>query len=418
MRISPVLSIRAFRDLWLGQAISQLGDALYYVIFMFMVKKITHSNEMVGYVGAAEAIPYLLFSPYAGVIADRADRRLVMLLSDLISGIILVSFAVSILLGHMPGPALMLILAFTLSSVRVFFLPAKAAAVPALVPGDLLMRANALSLATQNFMPLIGFSLSASVLGALYTLSAKWFFFTAVGINGLSFVLSAVYIARLPKIIPDRDHANEQHPIKDFKEGYRYIRTRHELVILMILSTVFRLMVAPFFVVYMAANDDWFGGKPQTLAMCELMFFAAMVIASPIIGRMNISRAGLSLSLGLVLVGLSVAAMAFSRDFRLFCFWNFIAGFGVPFADLPMGTYMQLSVPDAFRGRVNSVMAMAATAVVPIGTGMGGLMVQEIGLQGAFLIMGFGMALACFVGLLDSRFRAIEMPQMQAASTQ
>src|SRR5688500_12870764 len=99
---SDILAIKAFRNLWLGQAISQIGDAFYYASFMFMVEHITNSKPMVGYVGAAEALPFLLFGPYAGVVADRIDRRKIMLLSDIISGLTLCMMAAVLFLQAQP----------------------------------------------------------------------------------------------------------------------------------------------------------------------------------------------------------------------------------------------------------------------------------------------------------------------------
>src|SRR5436305_13461671 len=84
-----ILEIRAFRRLWLGQAISQFGDALYALLFFFMVDKLTGKAAMVGYVGALQAAHFLLVGPYAGMIADRFDSRSVMLFADLVSAIIL-----------------------------------------------------------------------------------------------------------------------------------------------------------------------------------------------------------------------------------------------------------------------------------------------------------------------------------------
>src|SRR5580693_2693012 len=136
MTYDDVLRIRPFRNLWLGQSISQIGDSLYYVAFMFMVKKVTGSSAMVGYTGALELAPYLLIGPYAGVIADRLDRRVIMLASDLLSALVLLVFSAALLTGVAPPAWGILLLAFLLSSVRCFFLPAKSAAIPALVPPE------------------------------------------------------------------------------------------------------------------------------------------------------------------------------------------------------------------------------------------------------------------------------------------
>lgn len=411
MNYSDILKIRAFRDLWLGQAISQLGDAFYYVVFMFMVKKVTGSDEMVGYVAALEFLPYLLLGPYTGVLADRIDRRRIMLWSDLVSGGALLVFAGILLVQATPPAWLLLTMAFLLSSFRCFFMPAKSAAIPALVPEDKLLVANSLSMTTQNMMPLIGLGVSASVLGVLYAGSPKWFYFITIMLNAASFLGSAAYIYRLPKIIPDRDMAEASDPMKDFKEGLGFVAKRRDLTVLIALLTVFRLMVAPFFVVYIAANDAWFDGKPQNISWWEFSFFSGMIIASYFAGKLTVKRPGLWFSYGLATVGVTVAAMAFSHNFWLFVLWNVIAGLAIPPADIPINTYLQISVPDAFRGRVNAVTSMIANGMMPLGAAVAGVFVARFGIAAGFLTMGIGMILACSIGLIDPVFRSIQMPE-------
>lgn len=415
MSYSDVLAIRPFKRLWLGQSISQVGDSLYYVAFMFMVKKVTGSSAMVGYTGALELVPYMLLGPYAGVVADRVDRRAVMLASDLLSALVLLLFGAMLLMTSSPPAWTILTLAFLLSSIRCFFMPAKSAAIPALVPPNQLMRANSLSMATQTLMPIIGLSLSAAVMAALYGLSPQWFFFGIVAVNAVSFVGSALYIARLPTLVPQRSGISDTHPVTDFVEGFNYVRARHDLKVLIGLVTLFRFTIAPFFVVYVAANDAWWGGrthegKPQTLALIELVFFVGMVAASLQMGKLEVRRPALWFCWSLAAVGVTVAMMAWSQMIWLFCLWNLIAGLGVPAADIPINTYCQLSVDDAFRGRTNAVLAMISNASGVIGNGLGGLLVAKAGLSNAFLVMGIGMAIACLTGLLDSRFRRVEMP--------
>jgi MFS transporter, DHA3 family, macrolide efflux protein len=407
--IPQVLHIKSFRDLWLGQAISQLGDAFFYVVFMFMAEKVTGSLEMVGYVGALEAIPYLLFSPYAGVLADRLDRKRIMLVSDLVSGFVLLGFVTVILGAGKPPAFLILALAFALSTVRCFFLPAKSAAIPSLVPEDLLLKANALSSATQSFMPLIGLSISAGVLGVMYAIAPDAFFAITVGINALSFLGSAIFIARLPKMVPDRSDSKEQHPVADFVDGMRYVARNRLIKVLIAMLTVFRLMVSPFFVAYVAANKLWFGGKPQTLAWFEFFFFLGVIGGSAWAARVKFRRPGYAIAAGFSITGLTVAAMAFSPFLSLFCLWNLLAGIAVPFGDIPINTMLQVKVHDAFRGRVNSVLSMVGTGIMPVGLLLAGLLVQHGGLQLTFLVMGLGMVVAAMGALLDREFRRADL---------
>jgi DHA3 family macrolide efflux protein-like MFS transporter len=410
--VSP-LRIPAFRNLWLGQAISQLGDSFYFVIFAFMTLKISGSPAMVGFVSALELMPFLLLSAYAGVMADRIDRRRIMLLSDMVSAGLLAAFAANVYLysGKPPVWTLM-VAAATLSILRVFFMPARAAAVPALVPADVLMKANALSSATQNVMPLISLSISAGVLAVLYQISPTWFFLSAVLLNMLSFVGSAAYVAKLPKILPDRE-THEVHPLHDLREGIAYVKGRHELSVMLALQLLLNLTISPFFVVYLAANRAWFHDLPQNLAWLEFSFFAGMVLGSAIVGRLKITRPGLGYVFSMVTVGLAVVMMGFTPTFWLFVCWNMLAGVAIPFGNIPVNTYLQLTVPDAFRGRVNSAWTMVSVGIQPLGLAMGGLLVQWAGIVGGFAVMGFGMAASGAIGLLDRQFRRMRMPETE-----
>ncbi|WP_025225924.1 MFS transporter [Fimbriimonas ginsengisoli] len=405
------MRVRAFRDLWLGQAISQMGDAFYFVAFMFMVKKVTGSDAMVGAVGALETLPFLLFGPYAGVLADRIDRRKIMLVSDVVSGGALVLFSASIAVLGKPAVPTLLMVPFFLSSFRVFFMPAKSAAIPSLVPAAQLTSANALSMTTQNLMQLISLGLTAGVLSLLFALSPSLFYLTTVGLNSVSFFVSAYFIGRLPRVMPNRKDAHETHVWQDLKNGVGYLRSRHDLVVLTILLAVFRLSVAPFFVVYLAANDKWFGGKPQTIAWFEFAFVAGMVASGSYAGRLKPRYPARGFCIGLALVGVTVGLMGFSPYVSLFILWNVIAGLAIPIADVPITTYVQLSVPDAYRGRVNAVREMISVGVMPISMGLAGLIVARTGVEIAFMLMGSGMSLSCLLGLLDRRFRNIEMPE-------
>lgn len=408
---SPALANKGFRDLFVGQAVSQFGDALYALVFLYMVNELTGDAAMVGYVGAIQALPYLLFGAYAGVVADRHSRRGVMLFSDVASVGVLFAFALVVWFDPTPAVWIVMAAAFLVNAVNAFFAPAKSAAIPALVPAEQLMEANSLSAATQSFMPMVGLAFSASVLGALERIAGTWFFFTAILTNALTFVFSASRIARLPTLAPDRQDS-ERHALADLADGLRFIGKQHVLKVALALGVGLNLVVSPFMVAYVVANERWMKGDYMTLAYLELGFFAAMLVASLWVGRLPIRRPGISYVLGLGIVGLAVAAMAFSPSFWSFLIWNVVAGIALPFATLPLNTYMQLIVPDAYRGRVASVSAMAAMVAAPVGMGMAGLLMEWFGLANLFLGMGLAMALIAAVGLFDRPFREATLPAL------
>jgi MFS family permease len=103
--------------------------------------------------------------------------------------------------------------------------------------------------------------------------------------------------------------------------------------------------------------------------------------------------------------------MGFTPNFWLFVCWNVLAGLSIPFGSIPVNTYMQLTVPDSYRGRVNSAWTTASVGVQPVGLFLGGLLVQYAGIVGGFVVMGTGMIVSGAIGLLDRKFRQMTMPE-------
>ncbi|MBC8101545.1 MAG: MFS transporter [Cytophagales bacterium] len=410
-----LLGVTAFRNLWVGQAISQLGDSLYYLVFLFMVDRLTGDPRMVGITGVAQTLPFLLLSPYAGVVADRADRRQILLRADLLSAATLAAFAFLVWRNLTPPPWTLIATGALLSSINVFFAPAKGAAIPQIVPPGLLPSANALSMATQNLMPMIGVALSGIVLAALYLLSPTYFFLSAILLNALSFALSALFIRRLPTLQPERvDTATvgaAGQGIQDLRDGFTYLSRQPVLWMMLLLNLLVQLAISPFMLVYVQVNRQWFGGGYGTLAACEVSFFVGVVVCSVFIERLRVSRVGLAFIGGMAGVGVTVMFMAFSVTVLPFAFWNLIAGLAFPFAQIPMTTYIQRTVPDAFQGRVNSVLAMTGWGIQPLGIGLGSLLLAAVGPAWLLVLMGGAMTLAALGGLFARPFRAAALPE-------
>lgn len=402
---SPVFAHRGFKNLFIGQFISMVGDGFFFVSFAFMLGKISGRSETVGFNFALELLPFLLLGPYAGVLADRLDRRKIVLLSDIGCGLILTVFALWVLVTTPPIPAFYT-MSFLIGVVRSFFHPAKSAAIPRLVPADQLQAANGVMLSAQSTGPIFGLFLTSTALTALYTFSPTWFFFLALGLNAFSFWLSAAYMALLPSLVPEQ--TEEKHPMTDLKEGLAYIHGRKDLLSYTCLSLLVGLGISPFFVFYAEANRLWFGNKPSGIAICEGTFLLGMVIMSSQFSKFKIVRPGLSWAASIVVVGIGIALMAFSKPLPLFVLWNFLCGLGLPFAQIPFNTYLMASTPDTMRGRVNSVVSMVNMGIQPIGLALGGIMLAATGLQNGFLIMGIALLVTGAVAALTKAFAEVK----------
>ena len=187
---------RNFRNLWFGSVISQFGDWFNVIAAAEIITRLTDSGIALSYLFLARFLPLFVLSPVAGVLADRFDRRRIMVLSDVLRGVTVLGF----LLVRDPGDIwLFYLLTIVQFSLSALFTPARGAALANVVPPHELVAANALDSLTWSTMLALGAFLGG-VVAALFGAEAA---FVA---DAASFGLSAVFIARitLQKTADDR----------------------------------------------------------------------------------------------------------------------------------------------------------------------------------------------------------------------
>ena len=210
---------RNFRFLWLGQVVSQLGDWFNTIALYTLVLNLTGSGRDIGLVLVARFLPGVVFGPLAGVIADRFDRRRVMIVSDLLRAVVVLGFLFVRRPEHLWLLYTLIVLEIALST---FFEPAKTATIPTVVAGRELFVANAISSVTWSAMLTLGAALGGIVTGLFGTRAAFI-------VDSLTFLLSATLIARvrLPPATkrerPSRLTVASAIGLNDTLEGIRYV---------------------------------------------------------------------------------------------------------------------------------------------------------------------------------------------------
>ncbi|MCG9895135.1 MAG: MFS transporter, partial [Fimbriimonadaceae bacterium] len=390
------LSIPAFRRLFIGQAISQMGDGFYYLVILFVAKQLAGDADwQVGLVGFCTALPFLLLSPYAGRVADRMDRRPLMVWSDVGSAIVTGALGLLALLA--PDLLSVWLLAGAgalLSSINAFFLPARTAAIPNLVPPERLLDANSLAVSTQMLVLLLAQALSVSILGPIQLAFADLFLPISAGINAATFLVSAWYIGGLPALRPDQGDHKDEGTWREVLRGISVVRQDPFLAPALICALISNLFISGWMVVYLATNEAWFGGEFWTISLVEMSFFLVLAISSLWIGRTDLRRIGLAYGLAHLAIGLLCIPMAWARDYWAYLALNAACGLAVAYIWLPVTTYIQAGFPDAVRGRVSSLWGMIQTGIQPFGYAIAGPLVTILGISGMYIFMGAGIALA------------------------
>jgi dTMP kinase len=233
-----VLSIRPFRRLWIATSLSSLGDWLSLVALSTLAsdlagRGVAAQSAAVGGVWLTSLLPALLLGPLAGAVADRLDRRLNMIIGDVLRAALYLSLVLNLSLGFANELTWMYVVQFLASCASLFWTPAKDASVPNLVPPDKLEQANQYSLlGTFGPAPIAGlfFGLFALVSRSLGSISP--YFSTDQGqvklalyFNAATFVVSAITIYLLHEI-PKRqvsEHISAPSVAKTIWEGWKYI---------------------------------------------------------------------------------------------------------------------------------------------------------------------------------------------------
>jgi MFS family permease len=216
-----------YRNTWIGQVVSEIGDHFNNIAVFSLVLGTTKSGLVVSGVMLSRAIPAMLAGPLAGVVLDRLDRKRVMIASDLIRAVVAAGFILTV---HRSDTWLVYLLSALLMVASPFFTAGRAAILPAIASKDELHTANSLTQTTQWINLTIG-----TLLGGVSV--AQFGYEWAFGANALSFLISALCISRL--FLAGRSFRAERRaltevevvrPWHEYKEGLRYMRS-HPLIL-------------------------------------------------------------------------------------------------------------------------------------------------------------------------------------------
>lgn len=219
---------RNFRQLWLGQVVSQLGDWFDTIAVYTLVLKLTGSGRAIGLVLVARFLPSVVVGPLSGVIADRFSRRRIMIASDIVRAMVVLGF----LFVRRPQQ-LWLIYALTVLQLTfsTFFEPAKTATIPSLVAERELVAANAIASVTWSVMLTLGAAIGGVVTGWFGTDAA--FVLDSLTFLGSAALVASVRFPKRPARTKDKLTVGKALGLTDTIEGMRYVWKRPRVLALL-----------------------------------------------------------------------------------------------------------------------------------------------------------------------------------------
>lgn len=372
---------RNYRLFFVGQSLSLVGFWISQVTVGWLVYRLTGSALLLGVVTFAGQVPAFLLSPLGGVMVDRWDRRLVLLVTQ---GLMMVSAGILAFMTFtelITFPAV-LILAIMDGIGKAFDIPARQALVVALIE-DRADLSNAIALNSSMFhgARLIG----PSVAGILIAAFGEAICF-ALGSLGYVFIITALLMIRLK---PAPRQGTQRHVLHDLAEGLRYVIGHPTIRTLLILVAVISLCGSPHQMLLPVFAKDVLSGSSITLGL--LMGSSGLgALGGAVFLASRPSAMGLTriVAAATMIFGVALIAFGLSTSLPISMILMAVVGFGMLLTMAGSNTVMQTVVTDRKRGRVMSLFVMAFMGMMPLGGLIAGQATTLIGAPATVIIGG------------------------------
>ena len=228
---------REFKVVLLGQSVSGFGDAISMTVLPLLVVALTGSGIAMGIVGVLQLLPDLLLGLPAGALADRWDRRRMIIVADLGRAILTALIPLSVMLG---GPTMLVIIlvTFPINTLRVLFLAGWTAAMPSIVDRDQVGRASGYAEAIFSAAYVIG----PAIAGLLVTVLGPG---PTLALDACSFLVSAFAMLLIRRPLRARRTGQEQHLLADIREGVGYLVRQPVLRVVVPFWSIISVAMAP-----------------------------------------------------------------------------------------------------------------------------------------------------------------------------
>ncbi len=353
----------------------------------WLVLALTNSPALLGFVSAASTAPVLLLSLYAGVLADRIDRRRLLAGSQAAQGLFAATLAL-LTMTHLVAFWQIAVLALAAGTAQALGSPAFQAIVPALVGREAVANAIALNSVQFNLSRIIG----PVVAGVLVGLAgeAPSFWLNAISFGAVVYVLMSIQLpadTALERV--------EQSVWGHLVDGLNYVRSERVLSVLLLLAAVPTVFLLPYLTLLpVFARDILAIGAPGLGLLTAAMGGGALLGALAVAMLRPGGADGRFMLAGLAVMVLGVAAFALSTAVFFSCLALALTGAAQVWYFTSTNTFVQLLSPGRLRGRILSLYVLTSFGVMPLGSLAAGVLAQQFGAP-ATLLLGAGVAAVC-----------------------
>ncbi|HKV35511.1 MAG TPA: MFS transporter [Pyrinomonadaceae bacterium] len=382
---------RAFRQLWLGQVVSQMGDWFDTIALYTIILNLTGSGRDVGLLLVARFLPSFLFGPLSGVVADRFSRQRIMIVTDILRALVVLGF---LFVRRADQLWIVYVLTVCQLGLSTFFEPAKTAAIPSIVEDRELVAANAISSVTWSVMLTLGAAIGGLITG--------WFGTDAAFIlDAASYLLSAALIASI-RVQKRRKRERQKLTvgralgITETIEGIRYVKDRPRVLALLLVKPAWGIGGGILTLLAVFGERIFPVGKSAATGIGVL--FAARGIGTavgPIVARRMAGevdkRMKAWIGIAFIIAGVFYAAFGSATSFVFALLVLGVAHCGGSILWVFSTVLLQRGVDDSFRGRVFAAELALLTLTMALSNYTTGELLDRFQISPRLVTIGIGI---------------------------
>jgi MFS family permease len=375
-----VLKFTAFRNIWFAQLAAQLADKFLLFSLIILAFKISGGSTPVAITLLTYTVPAVLFAPPAGVIADRMDRKQIMMWSNFGRAAAVVLIPLAALVPGLRNDFLhLLLITLIFSSVGQLFAPAEAAVIPTILPRSALITANSMALLTMVLTLVVGGAL-APILSRIDLYTPYWMAAVLLTIAG-----ALIFASDIPPLPPTTEppvaesRSRFRRMLSDIKEGLDALRASRGLLLAFGQVSIAVLVLFMLFTLAPAYVSRVIGIAPQDSYVILGPATGGAILSAVLLGQFlrNVERSrvliGSLLANGLTLLALAAVPQAMAQVPSLHvharitgAVFSLLLGIEFGAIMIPAVTYLMESTSDEIRGRIFALLYMVINGVTAI----------------------------------------------------
>ena len=382
---------RNFTLLWSGRIVSQMGDKFYAIALSLWVLEYMKFPGAMGIYLTSAMLPGIVLGLFTGPIADRFDKKKILILSDCIRGLIVFGILTLSLAGILAFEHI-IIASVLLSLSSSFFETSAQSIVPEIVEKEKLQKANSLNQLVGGICSILGPAMGAA---AVVFFGYECIFV----INAISFLISALFEVFL-RYEPEKKEKRSISMLSDMIEGFRYLGNRKKTMIIIIIIGIAHFFMGSLNVAipFLAGTLD--GNTKQNVGWLEAAIGIGLTLGAIYIGigRRNRTKDGklflYLIAAGLCFTGMGILSLVGVKPVVPYLIMLVFMGIAIVNASVYWQSLLQSSTPSSLTGRVFSLSSLIGNISLPVAFGVYGVILQGINLADVILISGL-----CLVGI-------------------